>query len=697
MPSHLRCHSLCEVARRCPAQRTKTLSGPTCASHVSGLRRFLPHPQLDTEGGLDRGEQLSNGRARTTRDVEPASRRKVDSPRSDRCRHHVLDVGEVTHLLAVAEQNDLTVIKAGLDEAVQAHVRPLARAVDGEVAHDDRLDGEVLGVGITEVLRRQLGHAVGADRLDRTVLPAGVLGRIAVDRAARRQDQPELRSGAGGFEQPLRSQDVRGDVSLEAISPRTTDAGLPREVVDDVGSVQQLRQGSSVEVGGARVSAERRQLRKVRLLPLRRVVVVEAVQRHDVLTGGEQTLAEAPADEASGPSHDGPQRQLPLIVSGCMEGCDVRLAYVIDSLVASGGAEQSLLLLARAWVQHGYDMTVFELSGAEGLHEQFEAAGVRVISLPGSAVRTLPQLRRELRALRPDLVHTTLYRADVLGRLAAASLRIPVVSTLANVTYTPEHYADPRIKPWKLAVAQAIDICTARLTCQLHAVSHVVATETGRALRYPSERIAVVPRGRNRDKLGEPTAERRAATRSRLGLCDEAFVMLAAARHEQAKGLDIVLNALELADLPEKAVLLIAGRNGTATPELHALARALPVSAAAVRFLGYRSDVADLMCAADVLVAPSRREGSPGTILEAMALKSCIVASDIAPIKEVLNDSEGALVPCDRPEALATALSHLASNRGSRASLGQAAGRRFRDFEIDSVARRMETFHEDCL
>jgi glycosyltransferase involved in cell wall biosynthesis len=92
--------------------------------------------------------------------------------------------------------------------------------------------------------------------------------------------------------------------------------------------------------------------------------------------------------------------------------------------------------------------------------------------------------------------------------------------------------------------------------------------------------------------------------------------------------------------------MVIAGRDGNATNSLQALARELDI-VDRVQFLGHRSDVADLMVAADVFVFPSLWEGLGGVLIEALALEVPIVSSDLDATREVLGGkgTSGLLVP----------------------------------------------------
>ena len=121
-----------------------------------------------------------------------------------------------------------------------------------------------------------------------------------------------------------------------------------------------------------------------------------------------------------------------------------------------------------------------------------------------------------------------------------------------------------------------------------------------------------------------------------MGLGDDVPVVLAAARHEYQKGLDVLLDAIASIrrDQPN-IVLLLAGRDGNRTAALRYQATRLGLDAN-VRFLGARDDIPDLMVAADVFVLPSRWEGLPGAVIEAMALETPVVATDLPGVREVL-------------------------------------------------------------
>lgn len=369
---------------------------------------------------------------------------------------------------------------------------------------------------------------------------------------------------------------------------------------------------------------------------------------------------------------------------------------MIDSLGPSG-AERSTLALVEPLRSRGIDVEIAHF----GSTDQPEAEGNVPVILhrmtgAGRTARTRA-VRRVVRAVGPDLVHTTLFESDLAGRAAARSLGVPVVSSLVNMAYGPEQRAALDVSPWKLRAAQLADAATARGCVRIHAISHAVAEVMGRRLRLDRQRIDVVPRGRNEGELGRRTPERRAAARARLGLDDDTFAVLAVGRQEPQKGLDVLLRATpQVAKRVPTMEVLLAGRPGSDTGRLRGIAASVPPGPE-VRMLGRRDDVADLMAAADVFVFPSRWEGFGGVLVEALALEVPIVATGIPTSREILRDDEGRLadlVPTDSPEALADAVVAV-HDAPEQMWARTVRGRRHFEtqYTVDAVADGMAAFY----
>jgi glycosyltransferase involved in cell wall biosynthesis len=375
----------------------------------------------------------------------------------------------------------------------------------------------------------------------------------------------------------------------------------------------------------------------------------------------------------------------------------LRVFYVIDSLVG-GGAERSLAGVAPLLIGAGIDLHVVPLLDRPGVEAALESAGATVHPAVGAVrAHAVGPLTGMIRRVRPDLVHTTLFEADVAGRIAARRAHAPVVTSLVGPTYS--HYAMyPMRRRHRLLGAQLCDLATARLARRFHAVSAAVADSTARSLALPRRRIDVVWRGRDADQLGRRTPERRAAVRASLGV-DAAPLVVAVGRHEPQKGFDVLVSGWPaVIDRFPSARLLIAGREGRSTAALHDLTTALELDAT-VTMLGPREDVADLLSAADVFALSSRFEGLPGVLIEALALEAPVVATDLREVVEVLGDrSIARLVPADDAASLAGGIADALEASQARPCATAAGRQRFLEaFTLERAAAGMVAFYTRSL
>lgn len=285
--------------------------------------------------------------------------------------------------------------------------------------------------------------------------------------------------------------------------------------------------------------------------------------------------------------------------------------------------------------------------------------------------------------------------ANLAGRITARTVGLPVVTTLANEDYGPEHRANSRYGAWSVRAVHAADMLTVPLTAQFHAISVEVARVMSHRLRIPNDRIQVIYRGRDPARLGTPTLERRLRTRAALSIDVKTPVVLSVGRLDQQKGVDTTIEAFQrlLKHMPD-ATLLVAGRPGNARAVVQAKAQGNP----AIRLLGHRADIPDLMCAADVLSFPSRWEGLGGALVEAMALRLAIVASDIPPLVETIGDVGWPLVRPDDRRALTESLLSVLEQGAANEARKDAAERRFRAlFTAEAAAEGMAGLYHGVL
>ena len=348
--------------------------------------------------------------------------------------------------------------------------------------------------------------------------------------------------------------------------------------------------------------------------------------------------------------------------------------HCVINQLGPGGAERSLSELIVPLADRGVRATVWCLHPVD--HRWIDDARlpceVRVLRARGLLAKAW-QLRRHLRRDPPDVLHTTLFESDLVGRLAAAGTEVPVLTSLVNTTYDSIRLEDPRLSAPKLALVKRIDRWSARtMTDHFHAITEAVKRSSVDHLGLREERVTVIPRGRDEARLGAPSKERRARARLTHGVSDRAELAVVVGRQEHQKGHVHLLRATAcLARSRPELVTLIAGREGHETTRLRTLHRRLDLGGR-VRFLGNRDDVPELLAAADLFVFPSLYEGLGGALIEAMALGLPIVCSDLPAVREVVEHGRNAdLVEPAAPEALAEAMARLLDDRDRRRAYGR--------------------------
>jgi glycosyltransferase involved in cell wall biosynthesis len=329
----------------------------------------------------------------------------------------------------------------------------------------------------------------------------------------------------------------------------------------------------------------------------------------------------------------------------------------------------------------------------EGVHDAVEKMGIEVQLLEGSglASRALA-LARLIRRERPALVHTAIFHSDLMGRVAAIGTGIPVLTSLVNTSYDPLRFLDPKIRPARLRTARAIDGFTARhLTTWFHALTETVRADSVSALGIDPERVTVIGRGRDPERLRRADPARRQQVRASLGLATTDEVILNVGRQEYQKGQTYLLEAADrvLRERPQ-AVVLIAGREGSSTRQLQGIHANLPTRER-IRFLGHRDDVPELLCAADLFVFPSLYEGMGGAIIEAMAVGVPVIASRLPTLQEVVTEGETAtLVEPASAESLALAITAMLNDADRRRAYAEEGRRIFLErFTLERAANRM--------
>ena len=367
----------------------------------------------------------------------------------------------------------------------------------------------------------------------------------------------------------------------------------------------------------------------------------------------------------------------------------LNIVHICDHLGWTGSRMHGVKRLF-AWMIPRFDRDRFNVSlislrKRDLSNDTLEELGIDVTYLHKSKFdpATLPALLKEIDRRQADVLHMHGYGATTFGRIAAAMRGIPaVLHEHANLTDTPwfQKLADKALAPYT-------DIALA--------VSQSTADFTIKARLLPAERTKVVYLGVPLEEFSRDwSAAEVAAARASLGVPDGTFAMGTVTRLMPSKGNQYLVEAARdvFSAVPAARIYIVG--EGELQPALEAQARALGLGDRLV-FSGFRRDVAQVLAALDVLVFPSLWEGTPLTVLEALAMGKPIVATDADGLQDVLtNGTDAMMVPRRDPTSLAQAMISLAHSATERARLGANARRTGATYDIALFVRKMERLYE---
>jgi len=344
--------------------------------------------------------------------------------------------------------------------------------------------------------------------------------------------------------------------------------------------------------------------------------------------------------------------------------------HLIHSFGA-GGAEQVLVDLARVRGGAGLGMSVVGLVDPEDpTHaRQLEEMGVPVHSLGLSSrwdPRAFVRAERLVRRLRPDLLHTHLKHADLVGGVVARRLGLPQVSTL--------HLIEDSVSPLGSGKRWLAGQARRRLGNRTIAVSE--AQRRWYLDRFGGDPSHVVTLYNGVVPAEPPAPAERERLRASLGAPPGAVVAATVAIMRPGKGHDDLLEALALLPEDSPLVVLLVG-DGPLRQRLEARAAADARVGSRVRFTGYRTDVPRLLQAVDLVVHPTHADALPTALIHALGAGVPVLATAVGGVPEVVGDRAGVLLPPGDPARLAAGLQELAGDARGRAAMGAAGRRRF--------------------
>jgi glycosyltransferase involved in cell wall biosynthesis len=357
-----------------------------------------------------------------------------------------------------------------------------------------------------------------------------------------------------------------------------------------------------------------------------------------------------------------------------------------------GGPEKTILLGAKRADKSRFAVTVCYVRDLRdtdfALDQRASQLGVDYVEVKerhSLDPRIWPALRRLVRGRRIDIVHSHEYKTNLLALLLARREAVIAMSTVHGWfgldTIRERFY-------W------AGDKRLLRRFPRLVAVSGALGDELVAAGCKP-DHISVVPNGIDHVAFARVPG-RRAQMRQSLGLADDEMVVGGVGRLEYQKRFEQLMEAVAaIRGRFPRVKLLIAG-DGTLRDELAAARDRLQLGDRCA-LLGHRTDVPDLHHAFDVFVQASDREGSPNVLLEAMALETPIVATDVGGTRELIIDAvHGLIVPPMRTDLLASGIERVFADPDGTHARACAARRRIEtDLSFDRRMDRVESIYEE--
>jgi glycosyltransferase involved in cell wall biosynthesis len=374
----------------------------------------------------------------------------------------------------------------------------------------------------------------------------------------------------------------------------------------------------------------------------------------------------------------------------------IRVLRVIARLNV-GGPALHVAYLTEGLAGRGYDTTLVAGSlarGEESMAHVAESRDARIVTIPHlhreisplEDARAIVRLAQLIREERPHILHTHTAKAGAVGRIAAllaGGARPPII-----VHTFHGHVLRGYFNPLTTLGFRTLERWLARVTTRLIAVSPEVRDDLVRLGVARREKFTVIRLG---IELGERVGgddELRRETRRQLGVGPDAFMVGWVGRMTAVKRTEDVVRAFrELLDREVDAYLCLVG-DGPDRPRLERLAHELGIVRRCL-FLGYQDDVAPYYEAIDALLLPSVNEGTPVSVIEALAAGRPAVATSVGGVPDIVRDGvDGYLVQVGDAAKLGQRLAELAADPARRDEMGRDG--RERVVERYAVARLVD-------
>ena len=366
--------------------------------------------------------------------------------------------------------------------------------------------------------------------------------------------------------------------------------------------------------------------------------------------------------------------------------------HIITTL-GPAGAENMLYRIAAGMDGTRFRNEAVSLTGILDLAEKMNSIGVRVRTL--AMKKSVPnpllvmRLARWIRESKPDVIHTWMYHANLIGSLAARLAgNVPVVWAIHHNAF------DPRVdKRRTMLVNRACAVLSRKFSARIIFCSEA-SLHTHKQLNYAAEKLQVIPNGFDLEQV-KPDPAARESLRQELGIPADAMLIGFAARFHPHKDHHNFIQAAErLYKLrPDVHFVLFGMGINWENTQLTAW-----IESAGIRerchLLDLRQDVSRLFSGIDIATTASRSEAFPIVVGEAMACGTPCVVTDVGD-SALIVENTGSVVPPEDPHALAEAWRALIdAGPAVRRRLGMAARDRVqRHFGLPAIVESYQQIY----
>jgi glycosyltransferase involved in cell wall biosynthesis len=362
-----------------------------------------------------------------------------------------------------------------------------------------------------------------------------------------------------------------------------------------------------------------------------------------------------------------------------------KVLHLVESLDI-GGLEKLTAEIVGGLNKNEFEAEIWSIYRGGALVDDLRKRGIAVRVLGISSYYNpfnIFKLAKAFKEAKPDIIHSHVYFASTIGRLAGKIANVKVLINHVHSTYTHYNYRN-------LLIERVLSGITCKTICVSNSVKEFVLTKE----KISPSKVDVIYNGISfKDQLTRQQA------RQKYNAADHELIITTVANLHINKGHKVLLDAFSniLKKSPQVKCWIIG--KGPEEKELKEQVKELNIEANVI-FWGGRSDVFDMLAASDIFVLASiEREGMALSVVEAMASNVPVVVTKVGGLPELIQDKkEGLVIPPNDSNKLTEALEELINDPHKRQIFAQEANKKFHaKFESQKMISRIEQLYRDCL